>query len=364
MRLTVLVREALASARASRVPTALVALVVAATCFVAIATVGRQAALEDAIADRLAGPASRVLTVTDLTSSGVLRPSVLDVVAEATGVSAVLGSDVPVDAYVGTLGPGSTAVAVIPVHGTLDTVVDVVAGRAPALGEAIVTAATAARVGLTDGASWLEANDGRQWSVVGIFEPRTPFEHLDAAALTPTDGTGDAGLSQVRVLADDITAVRHVQAATLSIFGVDSTRVQVQAAAAAAATSEDISGVVRGQGRTMLLLILGVGAFFVAIVVLSDVLVRRRDLGRRRTLGITRSDLVSLVALRTGLAATFGAVLGAGAGVVSVRITGTGVGLEFTIAVAVLGVSTAVVACLLPAVYASRRDPVEVMRVP
>ena len=41
-----------------------------------------------------------------------------------------------------------------------------------------------------------------------------------------------------------------------------------------------------------LLLILGAGAFFVSIVVLADVLIRRRDLGRRRTLGIGRGDLI------------------------------------------------------------------------
>ena len=37
-----------------------------------------------------------------------------------------------------------------------------------------------------------------------------------------------------------------------------------------------------GNGRSLLLLILGVGGFFVAAVTLADVLIRRRDLGRRR----------------------------------------------------------------------------------
>lgn len=363
MRTAVLLREAVTSARASAVPTALIALVVAATCFVAIATVGRQAALEDAVAEKLAGPSSRLLTVTDLTGAGVLRPSVVDVLARVDGVQAVLGSDIAVDAYVGTLGRGSQPVAVLPVHGTLTSVVELVAGRLPGPGEAVVTPATAARLGLRDSAGWLASTDGQQWAVVGVFEPRSPFESLAGASLTPAVVDADEGLAQVRVLADHITAVRQVQASALTIIDADPSRVQVQAAAAAADTSEGVSGVLQGLGRGLLLLIMGVGGFFVAVVVLSDVLVRRRDLGRRRTLGITRSDLVVLVAARTAVAAVLGSVLGAGAGVVAAVVGGGGVGIDFAAAVAVLGAVTAVVACLAPAVYASRRDPVEVMRV-
>lgn len=364
MRVLVLLREALASARGAAVPTALVAVVVAATCFVAIATVGRSAALEEAVAERLAGPSARVLTVTDMTGSGVLRPSVVDVLARLDGVEAVLASDVAVDAYVGTLGRGAEPVAVIPVHGTLPTALDLVAGRLPGPGEVVVTSATAARLGLRDLAGWLGSPDGRQWAVVGVFEARSPFDNLAGAALTPVVAGADEGLSQVRVLADRVTAVRQVQAAALTIIDADPSRVQVQAAAAAAGTSEDVSGVLQGSGRGLLLLIMGVGGFFVAVVVLSDVLVRRRDLGRRRTLGITRADLVVLVATRTACAAVLGAVVGSAAGVVAADVAGGGARLDFAAAVAVLGTVAAVLACLAPATYAAHRDPVEVMRLP
>lgn len=51
--------------------------------------------------------------------------------------------------------------------------------------------------------------------------------------------------------------------------------------------TQAVGGQLAGYGRSLLLLILGVGAFFVGTVVLSDILIRRRDLGRRRTLGAT-----------------------------------------------------------------------------
>ena len=73
-----LLREALAAARASLVPTVLVALVVAATCLAAVTTVGRQAAAESALAQQLAGAEARTLTVTATGDGDVLTPAVLD----------------------------------------------------------------------------------------------------------------------------------------------------------------------------------------------------------------------------------------------------------------------------------------------
>ena len=99
-----------------------------------------------------------------------------------------------------------------------------------------------------------------------------------------------------------------------------------------------------------------------AIVVLADVLIRRRDLGRRRTLGIGRADLVLLVAVRTAAPAVLGAVVGAGTGYAVVVGQGGALGLDFVAGVAVLAALTAVVASLLPAAFAAFRDPVRVMR--
>ena len=136
----------------------------------------------------------------------------------------------------------------------------------------------------------------------------------------------------------------------------------MQPARALAAGNATITGELAGLGRSLLLLILGAGAFFVAIVVLADVLIRRRDLGRRRTLGIGRADLVLLVAVRTAAPAVLGAVVGAGTGYAVVVGQGGALGLDFVAGVAVLAALTAVAASLLPAAFAAFRDPVRVMR--
>lgn len=128
--------------------------------------------------------------------------------------------------------------------------------------------------------------------------------------------------------------------------------------------TQAVGGQLAGYGRSLLLLILGVGAFFVGTVVLSDILIRRRDLGRRRTLGATRADLTALVTVRTITPAAIGALVGSLAASVVNASAGYPAPLDFTVAVAVLAVLTASLGALLPAGYAARRDPVNIMRTP
>jgi len=128
--------------------------------------------------------------------------------------------------------------------------------------------------------------------------------------------------------------------------------------------NQAVSDQLAGFGRSLLLMILGVGGLFVAAVVLADVLVRRRDLGRRRTLGITRGDLTALVTIRAAISAALGALLGATAGMITCTRIGYTPSISFTTAIAILAVLTAATAALAPAAYAARLDPVAVMRTP
>lgn len=365
----VLLREAWAATRASRVPATLVAVVVAATCLAAVTTVGRQAAAEAALAQQLAGPQARTLTVTRTSDAAALTPPALTLLAELNGVAAVVATDLPVDAFNGRLGPGTSPVAVVGIHGTIDRALSVTRGRLPGPAEVVVSSDTLDRLGLSEPVGYLEAADGRQWAIVGSFAAKAPFDDLDAMAVTTpvvTDAEAVAGYSfhQLRVVADAVTHVAAVQAAALAILAPNADEVQVTSALAAANTSQTAAGALAGLGRSFLLLILAAGAFFVAAVVLADVLVRRRDLGRRRTLGITRGALVALVTARTAAPAVLGAVLGSSLGLAWVWRTTGQVLSAFSVAVSVLGVLTAVVAGLAPAIFAARRDPVEVMRTP
>lgn len=361
MRIAVLLREALASARSALVPSLLVLLVVGAMCLACVLTVGRQAATEQAIAEELSGPAARVLTLTDNGSSALTDATVQTLTGLDTAAS-VIAQQIPVDTVNGALGDGSTPIPLSGVTGTVDTSIELTRGRMPAAGEVVLPEAKLAEFGFAEPSGFLEASDGRQWAVVGAFTAEEPFSDLTDYALAAPTGTDHVSFQTVRVLAADVSSVRALQTAVLAVVDPAENDVRVQTASALSEQNRAVTGQLAGLGRSLLVLILGAGAFFVAIVVLSDVLIRRRDLGRRRTLGITRADLVGLVAARTGVPAVLGAVLGSGIGYAVLLSQGNGLGLDFVAAVAVLAALTAVAASLPPATFAAFRDPVRVMR--
>ena len=175
MNLRTLLREALTAARTAPVPSALVLLVVAAMCFAAVATVGRQAATEAAVAAELSGPAARVLTVTDSGGTGFLTGATVATLAGLDSAEAALARDMPVDTVNAAIGAGGTRVAVTHVVGTVDRGVELTRGRLPGPGEVVVPEAKLAELGLAQPSGALESGDGRQWAVVGAFEALTPF---------------------------------------------------------------------------------------------------------------------------------------------------------------------------------------------
>lgn len=363
MRLRALLREALAAGWASKVPTALVAVVVAAMCFVALSTVGKAAANEDQIRQRLETAGARQLSVTDTGEDGFINPRTLGVISDLSSVDLVAGIGTPHDGTNGSIGAGGARVAVFPIAGDFSQVGRLVRGRWPQPGEALVTAEAQRRLHLAEPVGFVQAADKTSYPVVGAIEVVSPFE--DMAQSIVVNAADVQQIRQVRVVISSIQEVSAAQKAILSILApADPRHVSVESPAGLADIAQELGGQLAGFGRSLLLLILGVGAFFVATVVLSDVLVRRRDLGRRRTLGATRADLTSIVVLRTIGPAIAGAAVGCSLALVLNARSGYPTPIEFAAAVAVLAALTAALAALPPAIYASRRDPVNVMRTP
>ena len=271
MNLRTLLREALTAARTAPVPSALVLLVVAAMCFAAVATVGRQAATEAAVAAELSGPAARVLTVTDSGGTGFLTGATVATLAGLDSAEAALARDMPVDTVNAAIGAGGTRVAVTHVVGTVDRGVELTRGRLPGPGEVVVPEAKLAELGLAQPSGALESGDGRQWAVVGAFEALTPFEDLADYAIAVPAAPASLVVQQVRVLAPDTAGTRAMQDSALAVIDPDPRSSQVQTARALAAGNATITGELAGLGRSLLLLILGAGAFFVAIVVLAGI---------------------------------------------------------------------------------------------
>lgn len=361
MRTPSLITETLATVRGQKVPTIATIVLVAVMCTTVLATVGRTAASELQVAQRLDAAGSRQLTITDVSGDQLLGPAVVDQALALSTVDQGLAHTHAQDAVAGSVGPGGDPIPLWRVTSDLSDVAQLVAGRWPTAGEAIVSETATRTLGLEGPAGFLTVGD-EEHAVVGTYRALAPFDAFDAGALVPSPG---AGVTTIRLVVADATQAASTQAQVLRLIAPASPDdLQVTSPATLAQVQQEVAADVTNFGRGLLLLVLAAGGVLVAVVVLSDVLVRRKDLGRRRALGATRSTIILLVLGRTLVPGLLGAVLGTAAGTALAVRAGSLPPIEFIVATGVLAVLTAALACLPPAALAAYRDPVAVLRTP
>ena len=119
------------------------------------------------------------------------------------------------------------------------------------------------------------------------------------------------------------------------------------------------------QSRALVLGLVALTALLVAATLYGLVMMRRKDFGRRRALGATRTYIVSLLVTQTALLALVGVTLGLAVSTsAAVLLRDPLPEIGFVAALAVLAFSSATVAAVVPAVAASRREPIRELRVP
>lgn len=364
MRVWSLVREAVRSAVASRVPTALVAALVAAMCLTTIVTVGRAAAAQQVVQQRLEEAGSRLLEVTDSKDHGFLTSSVVGQAQGLSTVERVVGLAVPRDVSNAAVGAGATVPAWA-VVGDLADAVELVEGRWPRPGEGIVAVDGAQdQLGLDAPLGAVATSDGHDsWSVVGSFRAREPFTQLDAGVVLAA--APGAAAHTLEVVATDAAAADLTQSAVVTLLGRSD---PADLAVVSPTTLAELQGVVVGDlaryNRSLLLAVMAAGAVLVGVVSAADVLLRRRDLGRRRALGAPRWAITVLVVVRATCGGATGALVASILGFVLTSRAGQAPPWAFVVGTAVLGVMAAAVSSVPPAVVAARQDPVRVLRTP
>ncbi|MGO1590772.1 MAG: ABC transporter permease [Ancrocorticia sp.] len=366
MRIRLVFRESWAMVTASKVSSLLVTFLVLAMCTATLLTVGRTAATEVQVQERLESAGSRLLVITDLTTDKqYISPTVVDSVNGFSTVERSFGVRSTVDVVNGALGAGGTKVPAWGITGDIGDAAILVNGRMPGPGEALASATAMENLGLDGAAGWvrLDSEAGLlDLNIVGSFESRTPFNDYEAGILyVPlTDGPS----STLQVILADSEVAQATQTAVLGVMDADPGDIKVQSPIGAAELQSQVMGDVAVFGRALLLGVLGGGAVLVATVTLADVLVRRADLGRRRALGATRSTIIALVVLRTAYTALIGAVLGIIIGRAITGQMGAVPPTSFSIGVGMLSLIAALLSALPPAIYAASRDPVGVLRTP
>ncbi|HMQ65309.1 MAG TPA: hypothetical protein PJ992_03380 [Arachnia sp.] len=364
MRAWVLAREALATAWANKVPSTLVALLVAAMVAGTLATVGRTAAAEEQLSERMDAAGSRLLTVRDARGKGLLSPTIVAQSAGLSGVERAAGTLSAIDVVTGAVGQGGERVAAWGVTGGLDGVVTLTAGRWPEPGEALVSGPAMAILGLTSPYGFVAeaAANPEEFGIVGSYAPLDPFDDYGAGLVYNAAGR-DA--DTLWVVAAEPRHAAAAQQAVLGIVAPDSFEdIQVTSPVGMAELRDQVLGDLGAFGRTLLLGVLGAGGLLTAVVVLADVLVRRKDLGRRRALGASRGVIVGIVTARTFAPALLGAALGCASGLWVAARLGAAPPLDFVGGVAVLAVLSATFSAVPPALFAATRDPVAVLRTP
>ncbi|WP_425955658.1 FtsX-like permease family protein [Xylanimonas sp. McL0601] len=351
---------------AQPVATAAALLVVALVCVVVMVTAGRTAATERQVLSTIDQTGTRLITVTDGSGNAGFAPDSVAVAAGVHGVSWALGLGPATDAVAGS-GQRAPATAGVPLRdyvGTLPDDVTLVSGRLPQRpGEAVAGVGAVQRLGLTDGAGPVTA--GRvQATVVGVVHARGALARLDETVLVTPDR--DVPLRYLYVTARSAVEVPAVAQAVKAALHVDHPeRLTVETSDAAMRLREVVSGRLGAASRQLTAAVLAVGVVVVGVTMLGMVSARRRDFGRRRALGASRSVIVVLVLIHAGLAACAGAVLGTVVGSTVVAVTSRAVpSLAYVIALAALTVLAAMAGSVPPALLAARRDPVRILRVP
>lgn len=358
-----LVVEAARSARSQAVFSAVTALVVAAVVAVVLATTGQSAAAESQVLSRIDTAGARTIEITDSGGAGAIRTGVLPVIAALRGAASVTGLGVPVDGRNHAIGDGATPVGFWPVFGAVPGVVD---GRAPQVGEAVVGVGALARFGGIGGYGAVDLPGQRQAAVVGTVRESGALSFLDTGGALVMDVGVDAPVQRVVIVAATTADVAPLIAAAVPVIGAaDPASIRVTSPAALARLQAAVAGDLGGFGRGLLVAVLGAGLLLIAITVAGAVLVRRKDLGRRRALGATRGTVVALVVGQCACAAVPGAALGALVGLaITWRVAGALPGAGFVAGTVVLTLLGAVLAALPAGFSAALRDPITVLRTP
>lgn len=369
LRLRALLREGLLTAWSQRLSTAITALVVAAVCGVILATTGQSAAAEQRVLSRIDDVGTRTLLVED--SSGAARMSPLSVgaVSRLAGVRWAIGVGPVTDVRNAALGDAGQPVPSHAVYGALPAAIHVL-GRPPVTGEALVSREAKIALGLSQPVGGV-TGDAVDAAVVGAFTAEAPLQDLNGSTLVLADaGRPQAGfdpvLRRLYVMADDVHEVEPLAAALrAAISADDSSQVRIETPQTILDLRTVVAGDLGASGRRLMLLVLGVGLILIATTLFGAVSGRRREFGRRRALGASRSAVVTVVLVHSLVAAIAGALVGTAGGLLAVwRTAGSLPAGEFTAGVAALALLVAFVASVPPALLAAYRDPVRILRVP
>lgn len=207
-------------------------------------------------------------------------------------------------------------------------------------------------------------NEGIDVSVIGSAQLPNHLTDLSPTLLAPAESV--EGLSVIYLAAH---TPEQVPLLTLLVRGelreLSSEDYVVETSQAYANLRSAIDGELTASTHTLIVSVLGAASGATMLVVWAVVLLRRKDLGRRRALGASRMMILALMMGQVAVLTLSGALLGAGIGYLGMYLlTQPTPPLMFTTAVVVAVVSASTLLSIMPALWAANRDPLSELRVP
>jgi len=202
--------------------------------------------------------------------------------------------------------------------------------------------------------------------VVGVVSLTGALSAFSETVLVQADAAEAGSLRFIYAVANHATDVAEITELIAATIRVEQSRqIAIETSEGIIALQNMISGQLGASARQLTAIILSVGIAVVGVTMLGMVSAKRRDFGRRRALGASRSSIMVLVLVQAGLAAVVGATLGTAAGAAVIAATTDALPTTpYMIGLAILATLAALIGAMPPAILAANRDPVRILRVP
>jgi len=363
-RLGGVIREAFAAAWSSPIASVATVIMVAGLCVTVLLTTGRTVGAEQAVLGSIDSAGTRAIVVRADASAG-LTSSVMGRLSTLDGVE-WSGAFGPAHDVTNAAVPDGTKVAARFAYGAHLTAIGIPESSALPGSTAWGTSLALGMLGLPDDAGAVITQTGADYTVAGRIELPDWLTFFEPALFVPRPQADAEPVAVLVVIAERPDLVSAVSAAVQSVLAVDDpSKITITTSETLAQLRALVQGQLGAFGRGLVLLILAVSGLLVAAILTGLVTLRRKDFGRRRALGATRGLIVGILLTQTLALAILGAALGTGIATAVLAFSGDPLpGIAFTVSIGILAIAVSVIAALIPALVAARRDPIRELRVP
>lgn len=358
------VKEAVASARSHPVASGLTVLAVVAMVLTVMLTTGRAVGAERQILGSIDSASSRAIVIR-ASAAGGLDASAVQALHCVGGVEWVGAFSSAVDATNSTV-VDSNRVPLRYVYSDDFTRLGI-DSLGPFPGQSAWGSKTALRLlGLVDVVGGVSVVGGPSFGVQGALNVPDFLTDFEPLILVPKPAADTSiAVSLVIVVAQSPGLIDAVTKAVLSVLPIDDpSSLTVETSATLAELRSIIQDQLGDTSQALVLISVTLTGALVAGLEYGLVMMRRRDFGRRRALGASRGFIVALVVAQTAILALIGIAVGFTGALFILLFNRSPLpdGLFFA-ALAILALATTTAAAIVPAIAASRRDPVTELRV-